>query len=207
MTYPSRANSKLYEYHRLKDNREGRPRLVPTEPRRRKVQALARLGWSLTDMSNDFGITQQSLNKSLGRRMLKRETAEKIDAWYTEHELLEAPPSAWATRTRRKAEREKWPKPMDWDDIDAGILARKPPRKERRLNHDRFDEGEIEYVLQYHDWSRRLSVPEKIEIVRRWVASGRSERSLCLLTGWRPGRYIVREEVGRVDIRRGDLAT
>ena len=193
MTRPSKVNPKLYEYHRLKDNREGRPRLVPTEPRRRKVRALARNGWSLTDMSNDFGITQQSLNKSLGRDMLRRQTAERIDAWYTEHELLQAPPSTWATRTRMRAERENWPSPMEWDDIDAGVLARKIPRSERHMSQKRFDEGEIEYVLQYHDFSRRLSVPEKIEVVKRWLASGRSEASLCRLSGWRPGRYIVRE--------------
>jgi hypothetical protein len=82
---------------------------------------------------------------------------------------------------------------------------------------ERFDEEIVEDFLQYGTWKRRTSRLEKIEIMRRWLADGRSEAELCRLTGWRAGRYgrgfqHELEEVRHVrpaplDVRRGDIAS
>jgi hypothetical protein len=87
-----------------------------------------------------------------------------------------------------RARAQHWLPPLAWEDIDAGVLAeveREP------YTDDRYDEDLVDYVMQYHDFSVRLSPVEKSEIVRRWTRSVGSERSLCQLTGWRPGRYAL----------------
>lgn len=193
MTYPSKQNPKLYEYHRLREREAGNPRLVPVEPTRRKVQALAWLGWSLADMARDFGTTQQALQKSLRKDMIRRTTAAKVDGWYLDHEMTHAPDTPYSRRTKAAALRCGWLPPLAWEDIDAGVRAIQRPYA-AKTPRSRLDPLEVEYVLQYLDWeyaSARLSPLEKAEVVRLWVASGRSEAELCRLTGWRPGRYAA----------------
>lgn len=191
MTYPSKQNPKLYEYHRLREREAGNPRLVPVEPTRRKVQALAWLGWSLADMAKDFGTSQQALQKSLRKDMIRRTTAAKVDGWYLDHEMTHAPDTPYSRRTRAAARRAGWLPPLAWEDIEAGVLADQVVEV-KTAPRDRFDLLEVDYVLQYADWAyakARLSPLEKAEVVRLWLASGRSEAELCRLTGWKEGRY------------------
>lgn len=213
--WPSKVNPKRYEYERQRDIAAGRPRLIPADATRRKVQALACYGWSLADIARDFGTTQQALQKSLRKDMIRRATAEKVDAWYLAHEMTLAPDTPYTRRTRAAASREGWRPPLAWEDIDAGILAEVESLAE--VPRERFDLEVVEDFLQYGTWTRRTSRLEKIEIMRRWLADGRSEAELCRLTGWRPGRYgrgfqHELEEVRHVrpttlDLRRGDLAS
>lgn len=64
-----------------------------------------------------------------------------------------------------------------------------PGHRAVHIPGERLDLFEVETMLQYGEWDMPLSRAEKIEVLRRWKAQGRSERSLCAMTGWRPGRY------------------
>lgn len=186
---PSKRNPKLYEYERLRDQAAGRPRHVPVEPTRRKVQALCALGWSATDVARALGITQQSMSKILNRPdRIRRSTAERVDRVYTAWEMRIPPETTWTKRNRTNALKRGWLPPLAWEDIEQGIVAETEKPRERP-RPDRLDEEEVAAVLG-GDWRRKgLSKAEKTEVVRRWLASGRSEASLCRLTGWRQGRY------------------
>lgn len=155
---------------------------------RRKVQALAAMGWSAKHVGALLGITQQAMSRILARDTIRATTAERIDRAYDALEMKVPPDDEWTRRTKNRARKEGWQPPLAWDDIDAGILAG-GLSAESVYTHQRLDLDEVEYALQYHDFSRRLSPLEKAEIVRRWKRDGRSERSLCQLTGWREGRY------------------
>lgn len=161
---------------------------VPVGPSLRKVQALQRLGWTRASIAALIGTSPQSLSNTLGRAMIKARTEVAIEDAYRFLEMKVPPDTRESRRARSDAEKAGWPPPLAYDDIHQGILAGGLD-VDSVYTHQRFDEDEIEYALQYHDFTRRLSPLEKSEIVRRWKRDGRSERSLCALTGWREGRY------------------
>lgn len=161
---------------------------VPCERSRRKVQALAALGWPASAVAHHIGVTQQAMSRILARDTIRSTTAERIDRAYALLEMRIPEDTMWSRRTKNAAQRAGWLPPLAWEDIDAGVLADVAPAEGPR-SYDRLDLEEVEYALQYHDFTRWLSPLEKTEIVRQWTATGRSERSLCALTGWRPGRY------------------
>lgn len=161
--------------------------MVPVGPSLRKVQALQALGHTRASIAERMGTSAQSLSNTLGRDTIKARTAVRIDEVYQALEMVVAPDSIGARQARRAAERNGWLPPLAYDDIEEGVLAVAPG--EADYSHDRLDLDLVDYVLQYHDFKPRLSPLEKSEIVRRWKRAGRSERSLCRLTGWREGRY------------------
>jgi hypothetical protein len=155
---------------------------------RRKMQALAAMGWSWASIARDhLGITQQALSRILARDVIRATTAERIDRAYDALEMAIPEDTIYTRRTKNLARSAKWKPPLAWEDIDAGILA--DVEVDRAINHDHVDDFMVETALQYHDFTLRFTRAEKSEIVRRWKRSGKSERSLCALTGWREGRY------------------
>lgn len=164
---------------------------APIGPTLRKVQALQRLGWTRADIAAEIGRSPQSLTNTLQREVVKADTEAAIEEVFRRLEMKLPPPSRGATRARRRAEAAGWPPPLAWEDIDAGILAE---AEVERWDNDRLDLDLVEYVMQYHDFGARMTPREKTEVVRRWMANGRSERELCQLTGWRPGRYSPTKE-------------
>lgn len=185
MTRPSKDRRKQYEYALERERAAGRPPLVDPAPSRRKVQALARIGWDMSDIA----VHRNALSKSLKhRKRIKRSTADLIDEFYRTHHMVIPPDAPDRRRTRARAIREGFVAPLDWEDIDAGVLAPTPA-----ADLDYLDQAEVDYALQYHDFSRKLSPAEKTEIIRRWVAAGRSKASLERLSGWNTNRYKPEE--------------
>lgn len=164
---------------------------VPAERSVRKVRALACLGWSAAHVARLLGITQQSMSRLLARSTIRSTTAQRIDAAYARLEMRIPSDTEWTRRTKNAALKAGWLPPLAYDDIDAGIVAQVDGTS--GYSHDRLDLDLVEVAMQYHDFSLKFSPVEKTEIVRRWMASGRSERSLCALTGWRAGRYTHQE--------------
>lgn len=193
MTPPSKQNPKLYEYHRLRDAESGNPRRVSSASTVRRVQALARYGWSASDIARDIGMTQQNLSKSLLRETIFRSTREKVRAWYEAHEMQI--PKDWTpqrARTKNLALRNGWPPPLDWEDIEAGILAETPPPDEARKypRTNRLDLSQVDHVWATRDFSVPLSLLERAEFLRRWRLLGHyTDNDLKRLTGWNVSDY------------------
>lgn len=168
---------------------------VPCDRSRRKVRALAALGWGFNEVGARMSITQQAISRILLRDTIRATTAERIDEVYRDLEMAIPPDNIYTRRTKNKAAREGWLPPLAYDDIDAGIVA--TLAGESGYSHDRLDLDLVEDVMQYHDFDVKLSPREKAEVVHRWTKDGRSERSLCALTGWREGRYRRKPEEAR----------
>lgn len=75
---------------------------------------------------------------------------------------------------------------------DPGTPAEPRDWQPERPECDVVDEIVVERLLSgRHIHSNNT---EKLEAMRRWLASGRSELSLCRMHGWRQGRYVVRQD-------------
>lgn len=182
---PSKDRRKQYEYALERERAAGRPPLVDPAATLRKVQALAWMGWTMSDIAGSWGTTRNSLCKSLRhRRRITRFTAERVNAFYVSHHMLTPAWTPNTARSRARAVRMGFKPSLHWEDIDAGVPYGKAP-----VDLDFLDGAEVEYALQYHDFSRKLSPAEKTEIIRRWVANGRSKASLERLSGWNTNRY------------------
>lgn len=161
---------------------------VSSERSRRKMSALAAMGWPASTIAARFGSSQQSISRVLHRETIRATTAALIDEAYAHFEMLVPEDTIWTRRTKNAALASGAVPPLGWEDIDAGILA---DQGADRWDPDRFDLEIVEDILQYNDFSIRTTPAEKSEIARRWIASGRSEASLCRLTGWKEGRYTT----------------
>lgn len=161
---------------------------VPCDRSRRKVRALMALGWPASEIGHRIGVSQQAISRILARDTIRATTAAWIDEVYTSLEMKIPEDTIYTRRTKNAARKAGWPPPLAYDDIDAGILADQGQPERSAVPPDRLDEVEIERLFS-GDWGRRLSRREKTEAMRRWIAGGRSEASLCLLTGWGTGRY------------------
>ena len=170
---------------------------------RRRLQGLARQGYSLVDLANETGLGWTTLAAIRnGDTKLVRATAHVIIRDTANRLTMSIGPSPAA---RAHAEKMKWPGLLAWDDIDnpdEGKPSAPSPRGQRRprksravgIPYDRLDEGVIVRLLS---GERVDSSPaEKREAMRRWtLIEGRSERQLCLIHGWKPGRYRTQEDV------------
>lgn len=155
---------------------------------RRRIRALARLGWSRTELAHRLGLPVEYVESVFTFDRIEQPLAAAVVALYDRLSMTLSPEPG-AAHTAAFARRMTWPAPLAWDDdaIDdpeALSCGRVPGR------HG-VDESAIVRVLT-GDWklARRLTKPEKTEVCRRWHRQGRSLAQLEALTGWKPERYF-----------------
>lgn len=90
------------------------PRKVSTLGLRRRVQALARIGWTQRELAARLGIPHESFKKIITQPVTSRANTEKVRLLYTELCWREGP----SRSARLRAARAGWPSPVDWDDPD-----------------------------------------------------------------------------------------
>lgn len=190
-----KARSRYEKGSRL-DRLSGRGRAIPALGYQRRIQALARMGWSFQDIADEAGWGHRNRvryivvgQKGKPTRYLERATARVIGEVF-ERLCMKVPDGPYAGRTRAWAEGKGWAPPLAWDDIDDpnarphGTAHKRhltdldPVAVERAMAGDRID----------------LTKAERLEVVARLRAMGRSH-------GWieqhtvitKPERYIVRE--------------
>jgi len=153
----------------------------------RRLQALLWLGWRHEDMRKVCGRNTAMLLSQSGR-WVTRSSHDAVAAMY--RELRTRPGPSQATRTR--ARRMGFVSPLGWDDIDLDP----EPLAEVDEETDEVDVDEVVVLRVLAGERLHTTKPEKEEIMRRWLADGRSERSLITRMGWKDGRYTPdREEV------------
>lgn len=158
----------------------------------RRLQALIAIGHRQTDLARMLGMSGSNISSLINglydpnrpRTRLQASTAQRIADLYDRLHLT--PGDNWASRGRAK--RHGWAPPLAWDNIDDPNEKPYRPRREDTYAHnDDVDEAVVERFLAGE--KLRTTPAERREIMRRWLASGRSERSLCSRTGWKEGRY------------------
>lgn len=155
----------------------------------RRLQALAVIGKPLSEIAPVIGVAQSSLGRLRRNRrptFVRQSVAPLVIEYYEKHQMdpVPEPPNHSQTQTMRLAHKHNWLPPFAWDDID---LDPYPVRWHRSA--DEIDDAIVQRLVSgEHIRSTRA---EKVEALRRWAASGGSERDLCRIHGWRPGRYAA----------------
>lgn len=98
-------------------------RFVPATGTTRRVQALARMGWTYQIIALRSGKTPEQISGFVHQDRVTVETHETIAALYAELWSQTPPQGTRQERTsslrmKLHAERMGWPSPLDWEDID-----------------------------------------------------------------------------------------
>lgn len=185
----------INRYHQILklEHMSGAPsRLVPVTGTRRRVEALQWLGWSAAEISRRLGRNPTWLTQTTRKHaVIRRETAEAVARVYDGLSMRLPNPATQSERlsvgrTQALARRRGYAPPLAWDDIDnddrpaIGATGNAP------------DEAVILRVLAGENLP--TTTAERREIMRRWLASGRTQKALCDRMGWKEGRYVTRDE-------------
>ncbi|WP_300680709.1 hypothetical protein [Nocardioides sp.] len=100
--------------------------LIGAEPSRRRLRALAVIGWGLDELANETGIAFSTIAmiRNSNERVLAKTALAVADA-YTRLYRYPGPSAAAAAEARAKG----WPGPLAWNDIDD--LAEQPDESGR----------------------------------------------------------------------------
>lgn len=153
---------------------------VYTHLTRTRIDSLMAAGHRLVDMP----INARGQWRS--REFIAVDTARKIRDYYAAHEFEIGPDRHTAARALNRGARL----PLAWD--DPGTLAWPGGRPPRMVGHLRTPSSVVDpIVVERLLAGERLPATkaERDAAMRRWKASGRSERSLCVLQGWKDSRY------------------
>ena len=98
-------------------------RRVDATGTRRRLQALASLGWSVTSLAARSELALRTLRRALTSTTVTAETARAVGRLYEQLRAEPAPhrtpgEQAAAARTKAAAQRAGWRGPLAWDDID-----------------------------------------------------------------------------------------
>lgn len=168
---------------------QGKPLRYPAAGTQRRLRALQAVGWTLSEISARLGESRSRVEKwcTEEKTFVYARTAEKVAAAYEEFCRLPDPDGPWAKRNRGMAARKGYAPPIAWDDnIDD------PEAEPYAAAEDVIDDVVVERLMSGR--RARSTRAEKVEAMRRWRATGRSELSLCRMHGWKPGRYVAPDQ-------------
>jgi hypothetical protein len=168
-------------------------RTVPTLGSHRRVLALMSMGWSGEAIAREAGMAQTALWASLTRpsgRIFHHTAANIADAY--ERMSMTFPPSETRgqrisiAKSRAYAKRNGAAPPLAWDDIDRdpepqGVVGTDTDATE--------DEQVVDRILA-GDWRLKATPDQRLEVIRRWTADGRSQNELERLTRWNVSRAL-----------------
>jgi hypothetical protein len=173
---------------------EGKPRRVSSLGTRRRIEALACLGWDMYAIARHLGTGRDTVRQWTMHETVYRRTHERMVAVYDELSMRLPPQDtkdqrANVAKTRNRAARMGWYPPLSWDEGEIDDPDARPynyvepkPTKPRRKRRTDVDENVVLAVLA---GERRDTTPgEKQEIGRRWRAMGKPMAELARVTGW-----------------------
>lgn len=151
----------------------------------RRIQALQAIGYGRDRIARELGYTDGgALTYLMQSDTVLVGTAQRIADVY-ERLCMTVPVGVGPTRARTWARRHGYAPPLLWDDIDnddsanVTVMAIRPQQ-------------DIDHAVVWRVLSGEVlptNTAERREIMRRWLASGQSEKSLCVRMSWREGRY------------------
>lgn len=98
------------------------PLSVDATGTRRRIQALAAIGWSLAEQSRRLGMHVSAAHSMTTRAWVTVATAAKVAALYDELSMIPGSNN----RARADAQRKGWVSPLAWDEEDLDDPAAKP---------------------------------------------------------------------------------
>lgn len=189
-------------YNQLRKlSRDRGQRLVSSVGTRRRIQALAAIGWSHAEVARRLGNNPTFLAATIRENArVHIKTVRAVSKVYDELSMrlpaTDTPSQRMSVeRTRRLAQRKGWLPPLALDDDRIDDPDYNPGKSQTAefYCHEIDSKKDIDeaVVLRILDGEiLPTTKAEKAEILRRWVARGGSEASICRRMGWRPGRYV-----------------
>lgn len=154
------------------------PLKVDATGTRRRLRALARIGWTGAVLGERLGVSRDAVNKMTRHAQVYRTTAEKVAALYDELSMTPGP----SERVRRMAKAKGWPPPLAYDEEDLDDPRARPAIGYALQRQQRaFDEIAVERAM--HDASVRLRPAERAEVVRRLTRAGLSAAQIAQRVG------------------------
>lgn len=148
----------------------------------RRLRALARLGWSMRMVAAEMGTRWPDNLLVLLRRdqvkYVREDFALAVVAVYERLSMRLPPDGPGVSRARNRALAEGWYPPLAWDDIDHDA---RPHRRDRTPRKGDVDEMAVERAMSGDTVT--LTRAERLEVVRRWQASGRPLNECQRVTG------------------------
>ena len=160
----------------------------------RRLQALHALGYTWRSLAHETGYSLTGLKTVVYGKwdVVEARNAESVRVAY-ERLSMRLPTSedpharSAITSARNSARRRGWLPPLAWDDIDrdeAAMVSR----------GDATDPVVIDRILAGDmTLAKTATKAEKIAVVTRWRAEGRSLNELDRLSGWQSRRYLEGE--------------
>ncbi len=150
------------------------PGFIPALGTRRRLQALAAIGHSSTELGRRLGCTGANVRKIRAAATVLRPTAARIHRLFAELAMTPGV-GAEAAMTRAHARRAGWWPPLAWDDIDD------PAETPRR---GRPSVGEVDALAVEHAAAglipfTRLHGVERAVVVAQLTAAGLSIRQIA----------------------------
>jgi transcriptional regulator with XRE-family HTH domain len=172
---------------------------VPAVGTTRRLQALAAVGWTQTDIAARLGVSQARVGHLMNGLwpMVFPSTATAVARVFDELCMVVPTDPAPARRgevriherARRQARRRGWMSALAWDEGAIDDPAARPYRPTRDTRpHDDVDASTVERLLTGE--RVRSTRAEKEEVCRRWLATGRPLAELQRRLGWKPERYV-----------------
>lgn len=169
------------------------PTWVDATGTRRRLQALARIGWPPSSLEPHIGRASSTIGDWYRREKVHRDTAALVTHAYEQLSMTPGP----SQRAAALAAARDWPPPLAWDEgtIDnpaatpRGTLNHKPKRRDP----NEIDPVNVERLLLL-ERVKGSTRAEKEAAMARWVAAGGSINALCDAHGWQQGRYVDRKQ-------------
>jgi transcriptional regulator with XRE-family HTH domain len=172
------------------------PRRFPSVGTRRRLQALAAIGWSAEELGARLGITAQALRRTRSHEgPVERRTHERVIALYDEISMTPGP----SKRARSLAVRNGWAPPLAWDDDaldDPNAEPAHTTARERSASSRVVDEIAVERAITGDRVPLTILERERVieALVRR---GGLSDRQIAEQIGCWPETILrVRRRLG-----------
>lgn len=158
-----------------------KPRTLPAIGTRRRMRALAALGWSCTALAREMACSPSMISQIQNgpADVVRRGTARAVADLY--ERLSMRCPDREDVRTRTSAARNGWAPPLAWDDIDHDeaphldappVDEADPVLIERLLSGDRIEVPKEDRDVVVGELARRgLSDPHIADLIGIWPES------------------------------------
>jgi hypothetical protein len=176
-----RANSIEHQRYLMRRAHEGML-LVDATGSRRRIQALAALGWPYRRIAEVGGFESAQVYTLTRATVVHKDTAAKVAAVYDRLSMQVPRPSSSTTRARKAAARKGWLPPLAWDDETIDDPAAEPAMAE---SEDIVDEVAVQRALS-GDRPDTLHRAELIETIHVAHSRGLDDRQIAARLGMKP---------------------
>jgi hypothetical protein len=144
---------------------------------RRRLQALSAVGWSISSLGRELGVSPGVAHRYVNSVSVKAVTAARVKALYDRLWDVAPPESTKgervaASHARGNAARRGWPLPMAWDDETIDDPAGKPSgAATEQSTYRKLPEGEELLVLVDEQGETHQAIADRFEVKVKSVKS------------------------------------